>query len=96
MDAEESDKAGQLTFEGLGTVLHRLGVFQNLEFIPKDNHGEKSSLHINQAKIKPERLNKEVRVNSLFRFKKKRSNSMKAFGMFVSWHLKELRQFHLI
>lgn len=66
MDAEESDKAGQLTFEGLGTVLHRLGVFQNLEFIPKDNHGEKSSLHINQAKIKPERLNKEIQFHESF------------------------------
>jgi len=59
-NAEESETKGRLTFEGIGTVLYRLGLFQNLEFIPKNDQGDKSSMSINHAKVKPERLSKEV------------------------------------
>jgi len=31
-DTENSDTKGQLNFENLGTILYRMGVFQNLEF----------------------------------------------------------------
>lgn len=62
-ETEDQEAQGQLRFEGLGMVLYRIGVFQNLSFIPKNNEGDeqKSSLSINPAKAKPDRLSKEVR-----------------------------------
>jgi len=59
----EDAKDGELTFEGLGTVLYRLGLFQNLEFVPKENDGEKSQVSINQARVKPERLQREIQYH---------------------------------
>lgn len=58
-NAEEPKAEGLLTFENLGSVLHKLGIFQNLEFNKEDRLNQ-SSLTINQAKIKPERLGSEV------------------------------------
>jgi len=58
--AEESETPDSLTFEGLGTVLFRLGLFQNIEFKPKSEEVERSSMSINHAKVKPERLSKEI------------------------------------
>ena len=59
-NAEDAEVPDQLSFEGLGTVLHRLGVFQNLEFTSNEADGEKSCLSINHARVKPERLAMEV------------------------------------
>jgi hypothetical protein len=56
-------KDGELGFEGLGTVFYRLGLFQNLEFTQKADDGEKSQVSINQAKVKPERLTKEIQFH---------------------------------
>jgi len=56
-------KDGELNFEGLGTVFYRLGLFQNLEFTPKENDGEKSQVSINQARVKPERLQREIQYH---------------------------------
>ena len=58
-DAEEPSSNGNLTFENLGAVLNKLGVFQNLEFSKSDKMNQ-TSLSINQSKIKPERLSAEV------------------------------------
>lgn len=58
-DAEDSGSSGALSFENLGVVLHRLGIFQSLEF-NKDDNLNQSSLTINQTRAKPERLNSEV------------------------------------
>ena len=62
-DAETPEATGEITFEGLGTVLNRLGVFQNLEFSPNNGNGERSSVSINHAKVKPERLAREVSLS---------------------------------
>jgi len=61
-DAEDTEKPGHLSFEGLGRVLYNLGIFQNLEF-NNSGDGEKSSLSINHARVKPERLAKEIQFH---------------------------------
>lgn len=58
-EAEEPATAGNLTFENLGSVLQKIGIFQNLEFQKSDKMNQ-TSLSLNQSKIKPERLNAEV------------------------------------
>jgi hypothetical protein len=54
-DNESSESKGHLDFEGIGTILHNIGAFQNLEF-EKSDRGDRSSLSLNELKIKPERL----------------------------------------
>ncbi len=66
-DTENPESKGYLTFENLGTVLYRIGVFQNLEFTKSDKNNQ-SSLSLNQLKIKPERLSQEV-FHSILIFK---------------------------
>jgi len=58
-DIENPETKGYLNFENLGTVLYRIGLFQNLEFT-KSNKNNESSLSLNELKIKPERLSQEV------------------------------------
>lgn len=41
-------------------LLYRIGVFQNLEFKPQENNPERSSVSINHARVKPERLAREI------------------------------------
>lgn len=64
--AEKQDAEGKVCFESLGTVLHQIGVFQNLEFVAPENDGEKSVLSINHTKVKPERLAKEIAFHENF------------------------------
>jgi len=89
VNAEESETKGRLTFEGLGTVLYRVGLFQNLEFIPKEGDGEKSSMSINHAKVKPERLSKEVKLITSNFYNENRFFSMRISGRFASLLLKK-------
>ena len=58
-DVGEPGQQGKLAFDKLGVVLHRLGVFRNLEFAQTPDH-TKSSLTLNQSKVKPQRLTREV------------------------------------
>jgi hypothetical protein len=58
-DTENPETKGYLNFENVGTILYRVGVFQNLEFTKSDKNNQ-SSLSLNQLKIKPERLSQEV------------------------------------
>lgn len=62
-DSESIENPGNLTFEGLGTVLYKIGLFQNLEFTPQENDPERSSVTINQARVKPERLSREIQFH---------------------------------
>lgn len=61
-DAEDPNNAGNLSFENLGIVLQKVGIFQNLEFNRNDKLNQ-TSLSINQVRIKPERLNAEVNID---------------------------------
>ena len=58
-DAEDGDTKGFMTFENVGVVLHKLGVFQALEFLKQDLN--QSSLSINKSKPKVQRLGQEVK-----------------------------------
>ena len=58
-DVAEPNQPEKLAFDKLGVVLHRLGVFRNLEFAQTLDH-TKSSLTLNQSKVKPQRLAREV------------------------------------
>lgn len=62
-DCESLENPGNVTFEGLGTILYRIGLFQNLEFTPQENDPDRSSVTINQARVKPERLSKEIQFH---------------------------------
>ena len=61
-DTANPETPGQLNFENLGTVLYRIGLLQNLEFVSSVDKPNQSSLSLNQLKIKPERLAQEVFV----------------------------------
>jgi len=67
-DSESQNTAGKVSFENLGLILHRLGLFQNLEF--QSTHTEdpanKSSVSVNQNKVKPQRLTREVAFHENF------------------------------
>ena len=57
--ADETGSKDSITFENLGTVFQRLGVFQNIVF-HKDDSLNQTTLTLNHGKVKPERLNAEV------------------------------------
>jgi len=66
-DVENPNSRGRISFENLGVILHRLGIFQNLEFIQQnDENTNKSSLSVNQSKIKPQRLAREIAFHENF------------------------------
>lgn len=46
-DVESPDAKGKVSFENLGSLLFKMGVFQNIEFGKAD---DKSSLHLNSTK----------------------------------------------
>lgn len=58
-DNEAPEQKEHLNFEGIGIILHGIGAFQNLEF-EKSERGDRSSLSLNELKIKPERLSQEI------------------------------------
>ena len=58
-EADESNTSDSITFENLGSILQRLGIFQNLQFHKGDQLNQ-STLTLNHSKIKPERLSAEV------------------------------------
>jgi hypothetical protein len=62
-DSESQENPGHVTFEGLGTILYRIGLFQNLEFKPQENDPDRSSVTINHARVKPERLSREIQYH---------------------------------
>lgn len=64
-DNEAPDQKGQINFENLGTIFHNIGCFQNLEFA-KDQDSNRSSLSLNELKIKPERLMQEISFHENF------------------------------
>lgn len=92
-DSESQATAGKVSFENLGVILHRLGLFQNLEFQAThhgDDHANKSSVSVNQTKVKPQRLTREVlgkRV-SVSNFFLNRWHSTKTSGRSSLQHLK--------
>lgn len=55
-----SEGPATVSFEGLGVILSKIGIFQNLEFGKIDEKLNRSSLSLNQNKVKPERLSQEV------------------------------------
>lgn len=60
-EVEEFDQKDHLSFENLGLLLHRLGLFKNLEFSQGEEASHRSSVSINQSKVKPQMLAREVK-----------------------------------
>ena len=60
MEEEDPNSPGFVSFENLGIILNKIGIFQNLEFIKADNKSNQSLLSISQTKVKHERLAREV------------------------------------
>lgn len=97
-EAEEPGSESTLKFENLGSILHRLGVFQGIGFKQDKDKLNQSTLTINQSSAKPERLTSEVNLlrymaslNLIIRF-----FSMKTFGKFSACHSLERTIYHLI
>jgi len=61
--SENAHRPGFIAFADLGIILSRLGVFQNLDFIQDDNDPNQSGLSLNQSRIKPQRLTKEIALH---------------------------------
>ena len=57
---EDPTAPGFVTFENLGVILNKIGVFQNLEFMKANSRSNQTSLSISQTKMKHERLAREV------------------------------------
>ena len=55
----EDDSPDFVNFEGFGSVLSKIGIFQNLEF---EKIGRKLVVSVNPIKMNPIRLSKEVHI----------------------------------